>query len=135
MRAPLDANYREFLLLLLLQYDCLLLLVLNSLSCEEPTPIQPLPTTLIRKLSKTHARQSVFSGILLLVLFGRGGHHANKTGFPSLVAQQERISLQYRRPMFSPWFRKIPWSGAWQPTPVFLPGESHGQRSLAGYSL
>ena len=35
---------------------------------------------------------------------------------------------------FSPWVGKIPWSGAWQPTPVFLPGESHGQRSLAGYS-
>ena len=28
-----------------------------------------------------------------------------------------------------------PWRKAWQPTPVFLPGESHGQRSLAGYSL
>ena len=28
---------------------------------------------------------------------------------------------------------KIPWSRAWQPTPVFSPGESHGQRSLAGY--
>ena len=28
---------------------------------------------------------------------------------------------------------KIPWRTAWQPTPVFLPGESHGQRSLAGY--
>ena len=28
----------------------------------------------------------------------------------------------------------IPWRRAWQPTPVFLPGESHGQRSLAGYS-
>ena len=35
---------------------------------------------------------------------------------------------------FSPWVRKIPWRRAWQPTPVFLPGESHGQRSLAGYS-
>ena len=33
-----------------------------------------------------------------------------------------------------PWVRKIPWRRAWQPTPVFLPGESHGQRSLAGYS-
>ena len=32
------------------------------------------------------------------------------------------------------WFRKIPWRRAWQPTPVFLPGESHRQRSLAGYS-
>ena len=32
------------------------------------------------------------------------------------------------------WVGKIPWRRAWQPTPVFLPGESHGQRSLAGYS-
>ena len=31
--------------------------------------------------------------------------------------------------------RKIPWRRAWQPTPVFLPGESNGQRSLVGYSL
>ena len=30
---------------------------------------------------------------------------------------------------------KIPWRRAWQPIPVFLPGESHGQRSLVGYSL
>ena len=29
---------------------------------------------------------------------------------------------------------KIPWRRAWQPTPIFLPGESHGQRSVAGYS-
>ena len=29
---------------------------------------------------------------------------------------------------------KIPWRRAWQPTPVFLPGKFHGQRSLAGYS-
>ena len=33
-----------------------------------------------------------------------------------------------------PWVRKIPWRRAWQPTPVFLPGESYGQRSLAGSS-
>ena len=32
------------------------------------------------------------------------------------------------------WVRNIPWRREWQPTPVFLPGESHGQRSLAGYS-
>ena len=38
------------------------------------------------------------------------------------------------RPSFHPWVGKIPWSWAWQPTPVLLPGESHGQRSLAGYS-
>ena len=39
-----------------------------------------------------------------------------------------------KRCRFDPWVRKIPWKTAWQPTPVFLPGESHGQRSLEGYS-
>ena len=36
-----------------------------------------------------------------------------------------------RRHGFDPWGGKIPWRRVWQPTPVFLPGESHGQRSLA----
>ena len=35
---------------------------------------------------------------------------------------------------FDPWVRKIPWRREWLSTPVFLPGEFHGQRSLAGYS-
>ena len=35
---------------------------------------------------------------------------------------------------FHPWVGKIPWRWDWQPTPVFLPGKSHGHRSLAGYS-
>ena len=39
-----------------------------------------------------------------------------------------------KRPGFDPWVRKIPWRRKWQPAPVFLPGKSHGQRSLAGYS-
>ena len=42
--------------------------------------------------------------------------------------------LQCRRPRFDSWVRKIPWRRKWQPTPVSLPRESHGQRSLAGYS-
>ena len=36
---------------------------------------------------------------------------------------------------FNPWLKKIPWKRKWQHTPVFLPGKSHGQRSLAGYSI
>ena len=36
--------------------------------------------------------------------------------------------------VLDPWVGKIPWRRAWQPTPVFLPGDCHGQRSLAGYS-
>ena len=36
--------------------------------------------------------------------------------------------------MFNPWVRKIPWRRTWQPTPVILPGKSHGQRRLVHYS-
>ena len=39
-----------------------------------------------------------------------------------------------KRVRFDPWIGKIPWRRAQQPTPVFLPGESPGQRSLVGYS-
>ena len=48
--------------------------------------------------------------------------------------RQQRICLQCRRPGLDPWVGKIPWRRAWQPIPVFLPEESHGQRSLVGYS-
>ena len=41
---------------------------------------------------------------------------------------------RHRRRRFDPWVEKIPWRRPRQPTPVFLPGKSHGQRSLAGSS-
>ena len=41
---------------------------------------------------------------------------------------------RHRRCGFDPWVGKIPWRRKWQPTPIFLPGKSHGQRSLEGYS-
>ena len=41
---------------------------------------------------------------------------------------------ELKRHGFNPWVRKILWRRAWQPTPVFLPEESHGQRSLVGCS-
>ena len=43
-------------------------------------------------------------------------------------------TCQCRRCRFDPGVRKIPWRRKWQPTPVFLPGKSLIQRSLAGYS-
>ena len=53
----------------------------------------------------------------------------------SLVAQVVKNPLVVGdRCRFDPWVGKIPWRRAWQPTPVFLPGKSHGQRSLMGYS-
>ena len=45
-----------------------------------------------------------------------------------------RDRLQCRRPGLDPWVRKIPWRRKGQPTLVFLPGEFHGQKSLAGDS-
>ena len=40
-----------------------------------------------------------------------------------------------KRHRFDPWLEKTPWRRAWQPTPVFLPGESQGQRRPTGYML
>ena len=54
-------------------------------------------------------------------------------GFP-WWPRQERICLQCRSPGFDPWVGKIHWRREQLPTAVFLPGELHGQRSLAGYS-
>ena len=50
------------------------------------------------------------------------------------VAPMVRICLQCRRPGFDPRVRNILWRREWQPTPVFFPGEFHGQRSLADHS-
>ena len=50
-------------------------------------------------------------------------------GFPG----DSRTCLQYRRQDFDPCVGKMPWRRKWLPTPVFLPGEFHGQRSLVGY--
>ena len=62
------------------------------------------------------------------------------TGFPGGVSGEEPACQCRRRKgclnrRLNPWVGKIPWSGAWQPTPLVLPGESHRERSLASYSL
>ena len=54
-------------------------------------------------------------------------------GFPGGTSGKEP-TCQFRRHRFKPWVREIPWRKAWKSTPVFLPGESHGQRSLASHS-
>ena len=62
--------------------------------------------------------------------------HPNDEGFPGGARGKELTGQcrRHKRLGFNPWVGKIPWRRAWQPTPVFLPGESHGQRGLAGYS-
>ena len=63
-------------------------------------------------------------------------------GFPFIKTSRlhrwlsgKESACQCRRRGFDPWLGKIPWRRKWQPTPVFLPGKSLGQRSLAGYNL
>ena len=50
-----------------------------------------------------------------------------------LVVKNLPTTARDMRLRFDPWVGKIPWRMAWQPTPVVLPGESHGHRSLEGY--
>ena len=50
------------------------------------------------------------------------------------VKNPSASARRHKRYRFDPWVRKILWRRAWQPTPVVLPGESHGQRSLVGYN-
>ena len=54
-------------------------------------------------------------------------------GFPRWLSGKESACQcgRHRKCEFDPWVGKIPWRRTWQPTPVFLPGESHG--SLVGY--
>ena len=57
-------------------------------------------------------------------------------GFPGGTSGKEPTCQcrRHKRYEFDPWVGKIPWRRVWQLTPVFLPGESHGQRNLAGFS-
>ena len=57
----------------------------------------------------------------------------DKEGPPWWLCGKE-CACQCRRHRFDPWVRKIPWRRKWQPTPVFLPGKFHRQRSLVGYN-
>ena len=49
-----------------------------------------------------------------------------------LESEKSSACLQCRIPGLDPWVGKIPWRREWLSTPVFLPGESHGQRNLLG---
>ena len=52
----------------------------------------------------------------------------------ALVVKNPPANTGDMRCRFDPWVGKIPWRRAWHPTPILLPGKSHGQKRLAGYS-
>ena len=64
-------------------------------------------------------------GTMFLLIFRITGASQVKNT-PANAGDSKRLELD-------PWVRKIPWGRKWQSTPVFLPGKSHGQRSLVGY--
>ena len=107
--------------------------LLELLVCSYPSqPIQPYHPLLP---SRKRLRQSLICQgprweIIVLGSTLSTSHTAYKA---SLVAQMVK-NLQCGRPGFSPWVGKIPLRRAWQSTPVNLPGDPHGQRSLVGYS-
>ena len=70
--------------------------------------------------------------VLFILLIPLHNHHITSFHhfYSSKKALMYRICQQCRRHGFDPWVGKNPWRRKWQPTPVFLPGKSHGQRSL-----
>ena len=76
------------------------------------------------KMKNTWYRECVECYHNLWLIKGRGA---------SLVAQSVKNLPAMQETGFNSWIGKIPWRREWQPTLVFLPRESHGQRSLAGY--
>ena len=74
----------------------------------------------------------IFDHIKKLKGSGRGTHDPNQA---QVVKNPPASAGDVKRHNFDPWVGKIPWRRTWQPTPIFLPRESHGQRNLAGYSL
>ena len=57
-----------------------------------------------------------------------------KASMVALVVDNPPAKAGDKRCGFNPWMGKVAWRRPWQPAPVFVPGESHGQRSLVGYS-
>ena len=64
----------------------------------------------------------------------QSGSHLSLKTYLLIGLSGKQSAYQCRRRGFDPWVRKIVWRRKWQPILVFLPGKSHGQRSLAGYS-
>ena len=81
-----------------------------------------------------YSHVSVYFGELLEVFILTFFHPPKELVKTSLVAQMVKRLSTMRRPGFNPWVGKIPWRRKWQSTPGLLPGKSHGQRSLVGYS-
>ena len=98
---------------------------------EEPGRLQSMESQRVRHNPATKQNNLLFTSYPI-----RGSFLWQPKGFPDSPSGKV-AAWQYRRCKklwFEPWVVRIPWRRAWQPTPVFLPGEFREQRSLVGYS-
>ena len=103
----------------------------SAINSKYKGPMEREPSYILRWKEKPTGQEAL-----------RGDHSNNKSNNPQVLDSEgfrrwlsgKESACQCKRCGFNPWSRKIPWRRTWQPTPVFLPGKSHGQRSLAGYS-
>ena len=104
-----------------------------------PLPFHPHCHLLVSKPSppKFASCWAQINSLLTLAVFLHAvTHFWVPLGFPRGASGKEPACQcgGCKRCSFDPWVRNIPWRRKWQSTPVFLPGEFHGQRSLASYS-
>ena len=100
---------------ILLKKECIFkvyMFICYMSNCEKTTPV---------KLINIYVSQNYLLPLLLGLPWWLSGKEST-----CQCRRQKRLG-------FNPSVRKIPWRRRWQPSPVFLPGESHGQRSLVGY--
>ena len=102
------------------------------------TPLTQEPGMLRAHLCQDEARKKTHQGTLGSSSAFWCFNHLSmyKLGFPAGTSGKEPACQcrRHKRHQFNPWVGEILWRRSWQPTPVFLPGESHGQRSLASCS-
>ena len=107
---------------------------LSSSSSSIPlyTPVFEFPSHLGYYRAPSRVPCAMQQVLLLSYLFYTQ-QHISRASWVVLVVKN-CLQCRHKRCGFNTWAGKVPWRRAWQPTPVFLPGESHGQRSLMGYS-
>ena len=84
-------------------------------------------------MANMHIKSSILSVIRKRQIKTTRRNYYTLSRMSKIKMAKYTVCLQCRRPGFDPWVGKIPWRREWLPTPVFLLGEVHGQRSLAGY--
>ena len=105
----------------------------NRVPAPYPAQIFRVHSVQLKKLSLPHPSTINHLVCPIALQFLHLSRAPRLFGFPWWLSGKES-ACQHRRCGLNPRVRKIPWRRVWQPTPVFLPGKSHGRRRQAGSS-